>query len=117
MNQQESMLFMGTPSGINSQVEFPKVPLIDINKVKGAGNGGASLTPSNQRLKMLKYRNNNNAGGLGEDVRKLKPKRAITTMSPFAMTFGGDKDIPQDKVKKGKGEKKVLRHKRTISSD
>ena len=53
------------------------------------------------------------------DVRKLKPKRAITTMSPFAMTFGGDKDIPVDGGRKsrGRGSAKKKKKKRTNSSD
>ena len=41
------MLFMGSPQGMGSQVEFPKVPVIDIAKANKAAPGMVSLTPSN----------------------------------------------------------------------
>lgn len=51
------------------------------------------------------------------DVKKLKPKRAITSLSPFAMTFGGDRDIPADGGRRSRGSAKKKKKKRTNSSD
>ena len=51
------------------------------------------------------------------DVRKLKPKRAVTSMSPFAMTFGGDRDIPGEAGRKGRGIMRKKKKTRTNSSD
>ena len=62
---------MGTPSNMSSQVEFPKVPLIDLTLIKGMERG--PQTTSNAKLKLLKNRKfpgDNNAGV--DDPRKYK---------------------------------------------
>ena len=89
------------------------MPVIDIVKANKATAGMVSLTPSNQRFDVKQRPSETKMA----DVRKLKPKRAVTSMSPFAMTFGGDRDIPGEAGRKSRGSTRKKKKKRTNSSD
>ena len=105
VNGQESLLFMGNPDYVASSVEFPKVPIIDLNKVQ------KSHTPSNGKMKLLKQRKtlgDNNIGML-EETKTTKIKRSGTSVNPFAMTFGA---IGEEEAHKAKGRKSLKNKKK-----
>ena len=116
VNGQESLLFMGNPDYVASSVEFPKVPIIDLNKVQKSH----THTPSNAKMKLMKQRKTmgDNNIGMIEDPKKMKIKRSGTSVNPFAMTFGAAGEEEASKVKGRKSMKnKKKKHARMASDD